>query len=222
MTHLGSVEFVFEWCNCDFDPILSVLALTLCMMHSKVRFLFGISLCFSDFIRLLNVVGVPFQRQSCNPIKNLFGYVFFTIKYKVRVKVMFYWDSIVPMCRNKPQSTHLINICRNYWNNYYKIVYENTFYHKRLFKSSWWRCVMAFQCHLSFRSLWKTTPGGPFYKHGLTLIPAWISNYINYKVWDKITYPPSNFNVQPLKLRNGKVMSFHNLLGMWLLIHAGI
>ena len=27
----------------------------------------------------------------------------------------------------------------------------------------------------------------PFYKHGLTLIPAWISNYIHYKVWDEIT-----------------------------------
>ena len=25
---------------------------------------------------------------------------------------------------------------------------------------------------------------GPFYLHGLTLIPAWISNYIPYKVWD--------------------------------------
>ena len=34
----------------------------------------------------------------------------------------------------------------------------------------------------------------PFYKHGLTLIPAWISNYINYKVWDEITYPFPNFN----------------------------
>ena len=28
---------------------------------------------------------------------------------------------------------------------------------------------------------------GPFYQHGLTLIPAWISNYIHYKVWDEIT-----------------------------------
>ena len=35
---------------------------------------------------------------------------------------------------------------------------------------------------------------GPFYKHGLTLIPAWISNYIHYKVWDEITYPFLNFN----------------------------
>ena len=35
---------------------------------------------------------------------------------------------------------------------------------------------------------------GPFYEHGLTLIPAWISNYIHYKVWDEITYPFLNFN----------------------------
>ena len=35
---------------------------------------------------------------------------------------------------------------------------------------------------------------GPFYLHGLTLIPAWISNYMPSKVWDKITYPFLNFN----------------------------
>ena len=33
-------------------------------------------------------------------------------------------------------------------------------------------------------------PRGP----RLTLIPTWISNYIQHKVWDKITYPLSNFN----------------------------
>ena len=35
---------------------------------------------------------------------------------------------------------------------------------------------------------------GPFYKHGLTLIPAWISNYTHYNLWDEIA---------PLKFRNG-------------------
>ena len=35
---------------------------------------------------------------------------------------------------------------------------------------------------------------GPFYKHGLTSIPAWISNHIHHKVWDEITYPFPNFN----------------------------
>ena len=56
---------------------------------------------------------------------------------------------------------------------------------------------------------------GPFYKHGLTLIPAWISNYIHYKVWDEIIYPFLNFN-------GATVISTHTLQGMWLLIHAGI
>ena len=35
---------------------------------------------------------------------------------------------------------------------------------------------------------------GRFYWHGLTLILTWISNYIHYKVWDELTYPPLNFN----------------------------
>ena len=35
---------------------------------------------------------------------------------------------------------------------------------------------------------------GPFYKHGLTLIPVWISNHMLSKVWDEITYPFLNFN----------------------------
>ena len=34
----------------------------------------------------------------------------------------------------------------------------------------------------------------PFYKHGLTLILAWISNYMPRKVQDEITYPFLNFN----------------------------
>ena len=35
---------------------------------------------------------------------------------------------------------------------------------------------------------------GRFYWHGLTLIPAWISSYIHYEVWDEITYSFPNFN----------------------------
>ena len=47
------------------------------------------------------------------------------------------------------------------------------------------------------------------YLLGLTLIPAWISNYIHYTVWDEITLL--------LKFGNGLVISF---LNMWLLVHA--
>ena len=35
---------------------------------------------------------------------------------------------------------------------------------------------------------------GLFYKHDLTLIPVWISNYMLAKLWDEITYPFLNFN----------------------------
>ena len=37
-------------------------------------------------------------------------------------------------------------------------------------------------------------PSGPFYQQGLTLIPAWIGNYMPSKVWNEITYPFLNFN----------------------------
>ena len=45
--------------------------------------------------------------------------------------------------------------------------------------------------------------GGPFYLHDLALIPAWISNYIHYKVWYEITYPFLNFTRWP----HGKTLS---------------
>ena len=35
---------------------------------------------------------------------------------------------------------------------------------------------------------------GPFYWHGLTLIPTWISYHMSRKVWVEITYPFPNFN----------------------------
>ena len=35
---------------------------------------------------------------------------------------------------------------------------------------------------------------GPFDRYGLPLIPAGISNYIHYKMWDEITYLFPNFN----------------------------
>ena len=38
------------------------------------------------------------------------------------------------------------------------------------------------------------TTSAPFYWHGLTLIPAWISNHIHYEMYDEITYPFLNFN----------------------------
>ena len=37
-------------------------------------------------------------------------------------------------------------------------------------------------------------PLGPFYWHSLTFIPVWISNLVQYQVWDEINYPFLNFN----------------------------
>ena len=39
-----------------------------------------------------------------------------------------------------------------------------------------------------------TNTCGPFCKHGLNLISAWISNYTHYNVWDEIAYSFLNFN----------------------------
>ena len=52
----------------------------------------------------------------------------------------------------------------------------------------------------------------PFYWHGLTLIPAWISNYNHYRMWDETALP----------LKFGNVFSSHTLQGMSLLIRNGI
>ena len=39
-----------------------------------------------------------------------------------------------------------------------------------------------------------------FYQRGLTLIPAWISNYIHYNVCDEIMYPFQNFNDETVEV----------------------
>ena len=49
-------------------------------------------------------------------------------------------------------------------------------------------------CGSLCRILFQQFPGDPSYLHGLSLIPAGINNYIQYKVWGEITYPFSNFN----------------------------
>ena len=34
----------------------------------------------------------------------------------------------------------------------------------------------------------------PFYEHELTLIPAWISNHIHFKLWHEINHLFENYN----------------------------
>ena len=64
-------------------------------------------------------------------------------------------------------------------------------------------------------------PLGPFYKNGLTLIPAWISNCVYYKVWDEITNPSSNFNGVTVEVWVW-ISIFPHFTWHILLIHAGI
>ena len=44
----------------------------------------------------------------------------------------------------------------------------------------------------------------PFYKHGLSLIRAWISNRTHHKMWDDISYPFPNFDGATMELLEGK------------------
>ena len=48
--------------------------------------------------------------------------------------------------------------------------------------------------HLKLKQIFNSNSSGRFYKHGLTLIPEWISNHVLSKVWGEITYPLLNFN----------------------------
>ena len=48
-------------------------------------------------------------------------------------------------------------------------------------------------CYYTLQNIWQGFAVA-FYRHGLTLIPAWISNYIHYDVWDEIAYPFPNGN----------------------------
>ena len=50
---------------------------------------------------------------------------------------------------------------------------------------------------------------GAFYCHGLTLIQAWISNYIHYEVWDWIIYPFPNFKGAVTEALNGFISQFN-------------
>ena len=61
-----------------------------------------------------------------------------------------------------------------------------------------------------------------FYRHGLSLIPAWISNHVPNKVWDEITYPFPNINGATVEVWEWMNNSPYILWRVWLLIHAEI
>ena len=59
--------------------------------------------------------------------------------------------------------------------------------------------VRQFTSNLTSRNLtWRfirfRSPGGPFYKRGYILNPAWIHSAMPRKMWDEITYPFPHFN----------------------------
>ena len=55
-------------------------------------------------------------------------------------------------------------------------------------------------------------------------MPAWIINYIHYKVWDGITYPLPNFNGATVEVWEwiSYFIPLSTVLGMWSFLHAGI
>ena len=58
------------------------------------------------------------------------------------------------------------------------------------------RCKVTIYKHIATKQLREhfNHTWDPFSWHGLTLIPAWISNYMPRKVWDEIIYLLRNFN----------------------------
>ena len=67
---------------------------------------------------------------------------------------------------------------------------------KSFIDTFWATVCLHFVIELSLiavlKRLYNVAQQGPFYWHGLTSTPAWISNYIHYKVWGEITYPFPN------------------------------
>ena len=77
---------------------------------------------------------------------------------------------------------------------------------------------ILFPTRLNLVSAGKCDVSLPLYKQEVTLIQAWISNYIQKKCGMKLLSFPK---LQPLKFENKQVILLHTLLGMWLLILAG-
>ena len=60
---------------------------------------------------------------------------------------------------------------------------------------NWWSASRPWLIKIGLVEQWNSGIDNKLtHKHGLTVIPAWINNYIHYKLWDGITYPFVNFN----------------------------
>ena len=62
----------------------------------------------------------------------------------------------------------------------------------------------------------------PFYYHGLTFFPAWISNCIHYIVWDETTYPFRNFSGATVEISEWISNSIPHFTGYVISNHGGI
>ena len=71
-------------------------------------------------------------------------------------------------------------------------VFRSRFLHSFLLNPSDWLSYLSLFLFLSCVSF--SPVRSSIYWHGLTLIVAWTSNYIHYKMCDEINYPFSNFN----------------------------
>ena len=68
---------------------------------------------------------------------------------------------------------------------------------------------------------WEIIPCYNKVQNNTILHAARISNYIQRKVWDEITYPLPNFNGITVEVLEWIILP-HTLLGMWSLTHGGI
>ena len=59
--------------------------------------------------------------------------------------------------------------------------------------------VMSYNAHYVTVPVTMTFFLDPPYQHGLTFIPAWISDHMPIKVWGEITYPSLNFKGATVK-----------------------
>ena len=120
------------------------------------------------------------------------------------------------------------------------IWYQDEVYYIRCISMIWhdssmmWYSVLNSSCVIGVMSFWcfgvqcfsfQSFDHGQYQLSGhmpsLSLIPTCISNYIHYKVWDKITYPFPNFNSCTVEVWEWISNFIPYFLGMWLLIHAG-
>ena len=65
-------------------------------------------------------------------------------------------------------------------------------------------------------------PKGPVYWHGLNSVPAWISNYFHYRVYNDINHPFPNFSVTAIEVKEWIPNKISKFMSMWIIIRGGL